>query len=75
VIKVGNSNEPSHVIIHMKALGRLPARPVRQAVRGSERDSTGLVNDEQFGVLETGVLWDESSAPKPVALNKTQDHT
>jgi hypothetical protein len=75
VIKVGNSNEAPHVIIHMKALGRLSSRPVRRAVRGSERDSTGLVNDEQFGVLETGVLWDESSAPIPAAQAKARDGT
>jgi hypothetical protein len=44
-------------------------------VRGSERDSAGLVNDEQFEVVETGVLWDESSAPIPAALTKTHDDT
>jgi hypothetical protein len=44
-------------------------------VRGSERDSTGLVNDEQFGVLETGVLWDESGAPAQAARTGTHDDT
>jgi hypothetical protein len=39
------------------------------------RDLTGLVDDEQFGVLETGVLWDESSAPVTAALTRTHDDT
>jgi len=58
----------------MKTLGRFLSRPARQVVARSDRDSSGLINDEQFGVLESGVLWDEARATA-AALTRTHDDT
>jgi hypothetical protein len=63
VIFGGNISRRSNVMMSVKTIARLLSLaalgfvPDHRPTRGSSR----VVDDEQFEVLETGVLWDETN--------------